>query len=584
MFQRNIEAIKKNNSELAFKLQKIDLAQISHKFAVEKAHSGDLIILYKEKPLDDINSPLAAAKQIFDNTITSTLKNNDIVIVFGFGLGYLFKRAIVSTEAKILLYEPNIEIIRYVLEYVDFSNELSQNRIFITNSLNYCTALIQNKFIAKDKIEILFNKQYAIIEKEKLTELTSSILKSCEMKLTDINTIGKFAKLWVENIIKNLKKTNKIYPINVLKNSANGKLAVIAAAGPSLQNCIKDIKANRNKLTIFAVNKVFDYLIAQGITPDFAVFLDAARTEFTIASDKTAFNDVNIISTLRTDTFPLSLPYKNAFIAFCDNDVFSEKINQFISKKIELIKASSTAVGLAYHCAKFMDFTEIAFCGLDLAFKDKCAYANNYNVKIENNKVILEYAEQKGHVCVKSFDGKIISSRDDYKNAIHQFEDFFYNEQKAKIYNTTDFGAYIKGMDYKPLSEILKNNNLPHLYNQKNVINSDFTEHWAEISQQIIDVANNQFQQLDTIRLSIENNLNTTSLIAQFSINSIKPQLDIINSIAKNIFLEQYLEIELLDIITQVKNKKINTAKMFDSFFEITLKAIQKIKSLNESD
>jgi len=97
MFQKNLEAIKIKNPKLAERLGKIDINSITG-IEVLEAESKDLIISYKNTPLHSTIDPSREAKTTWNRTIKNELKKNDIQIVFGLGLGYLFKRAYVSAD------------------------------------------------------------------------------------------------------------------------------------------------------------------------------------------------------------------------------------------------------------------------------------------------------------------------------------------------------------------------------------------------------------------------------------------------------------------------------------------------------
>ena len=56
-----------------------------------------------------------------------------------------------------------------------------------------------------------------------------------------------------------------MYLLSELEHKFEGKTALIAAAGPSLDDNITKIQANRNNFVVFAVNKVVKYLIHNGI-------------------------------------------------------------------------------------------------------------------------------------------------------------------------------------------------------------------------------------------------------------------------------------------------------------------------------
>jgi hypothetical protein len=131
VLEKNLELISQTNRELAEKIANVQ--EISQPFDLLTAKSGDTIFSYGKIIVDDEIDPVDHASQCF-----LKLKNNEednFYMVFGLGLGYLFKRLAKSCRGKIVLFEPNIEILRIVLEIVDFSDELSKKNVAVANTL-----------------------------------------------------------------------------------------------------------------------------------------------------------------------------------------------------------------------------------------------------------------------------------------------------------------------------------------------------------------------------------------------------------------------------------------------------------------
>ncbi len=583
MFKRNLDVLKVVNASLAERLENVVLPDAALNIAVEKAQSEDLIILLNDIPLDSPINPIEACKNIWNKNIQTDLKHNDILVVFGLGLGYLFKRAFISTSARILLYEPNINVLRFVLEYVDFSAEFSENRIFITDNLTDCRKFISTKFIANDKIEVIFNEFYQSIARQNLNELMECILSACEMKLADINTMSRFSKSWMKNTIVNVLLAHDSRNISILKDNFKDKTAIIAAAGPSLRNCVEQIKANRDKLVVFAVNKVFDYLISEGIKPDFTIFLDARHLKNTIESDLTIFNDLNIITSIRSDSYAVNLPAKNKYVLFSESDLFSKNLFEKHPASFALTPATGTAAGDAYYCAKLMGFSKIIYCGLDLAYKNNTAYADNSEITSQNNRISIGENAQKNIVTVKSYKGEDILTRDDYAMFIKQLGEIFSEEKHIKLYNTTDFGAEIAGMEYCQIDVIINNSNLENIQesiDKVEIRTAVTTDEWNTSYGIMFDYMEDEFKNMATLKNDIQDKIDYSRQdLAGIGLTSdcLKSDTEILSAIAKNVFLEPYIEVDLLNILKIFDTQNANNEQVLLEFLEYTVVAINKI-------
>ncbi len=578
MFLKNINAIEKTNSHLAEKLSNISLEEARQDINVYNATSGDLIISYKEKLLDDADNPIEQTKQNWIANTNDNLSKNDIVIVFGLGLGYLFKRAYISSNSKILIYEPNTNILRFVLEYVDFSNELSDKRVFLANDEKQFENFFKHNYLSKDKLEFIYPKGYLELNSKELISISDKIIEISNAKNADLNTTKKFAKLWVENNIKNLSVTENSRPLNIIKDKFKGTTALITAAGPSLNSNIETIKKNRDKFIIFTVNKSLDFLLKNGIIPDFLLVADAQYVSYTIENLKDFSRNINLISTTRVDSCIYNQDFNAIFNYYLKNDTFNEALANLLPDKIQLNETEGTTVSQAYYSAKIMGCKNIIFSGLDLALKDEEAYANGEKIKMYRDGLAIFHQDVKKLIQVKSAKGGYVTTRDDYEVFIHQFESLFTNNNSLNIYNTSDFGAYIKGMIYEPISKILEVIE-PVNFN----INEEIQKICAETkeSQELIfktqkNLVEKQKKEIINIQSDIKSFLQKNKVQIEnsafeklnenifYKLNEIKKtELSIISSILDNVILNQYFQIEILDY--SKLNKEDEPEKMVEA-------------------
>ena len=143
---------------------------------------------------------------------------------------------------------------------------------------------------------------------------------------------------------------------------------------------------------------------------------------------------------------------KNLIVYLPANESLSSLIAQ--ENNIKPQETYGTAAAVALYCAKELGAKEIFCAWIDLAFKNDEFYSDGKG-KIEGDNLLVDNYSM--HLTeVKSKDGNMVKTRDDYASFIPQFETICKKFGKGvKVYNVTDFGAYIEGMEYKKLSEIL---------------------------------------------------------------------------------------------------------------------------------
>lgn len=452
MFNRNLEFI--GNIALKSRLARISLEDSKRNMSYCMTPSNDYLLMKNDVPLDDINNPRQAIREMLNNNIKSPMGQNDIIITFGIGLCYLLDEVYNTYPSKIFVYEPDIKILHFVLNNVDISEHLASGRVFVTDNLDELMKKLAETYISKDKVEVVYLKNYAVTKSQELLELTQKVYDTCRTKMVDINTIKKFSKIWLLNTLKNISSINSsvAYKLSDLKDKFTGQTALILAAGPSLSENIERIKANRDKFVIFAVNKVLRVLEANGIVPDFTVCLDAQYIDVTLAGLEDFCPKTNCIMDLKSDSVLFTKKFKRIFVSFSKNDTVVKKIAEH--NKIFTYENGGTATAMAFVAAVKMGFSKIVFSGLDLAFKGDVIYSTGETMnKVSDSQIALS-SVKKNLVKVKSVTGELVTTREDYAAFIQHFETLIKDFGVKEVYNTTSFGASIDGMKNVKFDEL----------------------------------------------------------------------------------------------------------------------------------
>ena len=138
MFEKNICHIEKYNQGLANTLRNHNIVG---NYTFDAAKSGDIVLIYENLPFHSMDDPQQEALATYDN-LQNTSKSA-ITTVFGLGLGYLFKRVYLSSKGRIILFEPNLDILKITLESVDFSAELADERVMLLTDKADLDSLLQ---------------------------------------------------------------------------------------------------------------------------------------------------------------------------------------------------------------------------------------------------------------------------------------------------------------------------------------------------------------------------------------------------------------------------------------------------------
>ena len=498
MFENNLKALMSINPTLCGSLEKLHGEPLDESIALAQAKSGEYILGINGVPLDNVISPSKGAQEDVEKSILSKVGKNDFIVLYGLGMGYMLDELFLKYESKIVVYEPNISVLRFVFENVDMTSYLSSKRVFITNNDEICLNYLKNHFIAGDKLEITYPTNYVVYYQQTMTEFIEGVYNILKRNIIDINTTKKLSEVWTKNVITNSRRIKNKILFSQLENKFKGRTAMVLGAGPSLKDNISTIRENRDKFTIFAVNRTLTFLEKEEIVPDFAIFTDASYLKNTTSDLSDEYiKKLNIIADIKASTSVFELDCKNLIVYLPANESLSSLIAQ--ENNIKPQETYGTAAAVALYCAKELGAKEIICSGIDLAFKNDEFYSDGKG-KIEGDNLLVDNYSM--HLTeVKSKDGNMVKTRDDYASFIPQFETICKKFGKGvKVYNVTDFGAYIEGMEYKKLSEILPSKkskvNTDKILSEIEPLNIDYeakiNEEWIKAEKFIDEITKNK--------------------------------------------------------------------------------------------
>ena len=554
MFKKNIEYLK--NEALTRRLERISDNESKAGITYCMSSSNDYVLLKEDIPSDDLINPRAAIRKMLANNIKQEMKANDIIITFGIGLCYLLDETFNKYPSRIYIYEPDLALLKFVLSNVDISEHLASGRVYISNDLDEFIKHLEDTFITKDKVEVVFLQNYAVVNNKELLMLTQRVYEACKSKMVDVSTIFKFSKVWLENTLNNLAafKNREMYKLSDLTGRYKGQTALIAGAGPSLADNITNIQANRNKYIILAVNKAVRFLIQNGITPDFVVALDARNMDTTLGGLEDKLVRANCIMDLRTDTSVLSKGFRRYFVSFSTADIISKKLSEYNSF-IKLNETGGTAATFALISAIKMGFSKVVLAGIDLAFKENIAYASGENINRVSPGEIIADGIKKNLVQVKSVTGGIVYTRDDYQAFITHFGEIIKESGYNEVYNITSFGAEIEGV---------KNVKFDDLYLFAPAV-SVTLDNLSPFKLNVTDMIQEEF-----------NNIN--NVISFLSKGTFSPAL--ISSIVKSSLIYQYMQGDIVNVLQ--RNFDAALAESFVAETKIAIKNVVDILQRNK--
>ena len=437
--------------------------------------------------LHNTTSPLGEAKGIFDKAQSGNQKIN---IVYGLGLGYLFQLTAKHTNGMVILYEPNIDILHFSLNLVDFSQDFSNKNVYLFCDLKEMTTFINNISKRDSKIDILSVESYRQMYKDTFFEDVKQIELSYGSTILDYSFKRKRLYQTTLNTVLNIPAILNETPINVLEGKYKNDVAIIVSAGPTLGENIELLKKYQENATIFSVGTAVKTLVKNDIKPDFLCIIEAYDCSAQVAD--VDVSDMNIILEPYTNKSIHNLPAKKKFLHFSENMPICDYLSKIIELDISGYHTQGTVSFMALNSAVNMGFKKIILVGQDLAYIDGQCYSKDSayedlvckyneetkkfeitpkdfekyadalcktdNISIKHKIAIDRLAILNGSMyTIKSVSGAMIPTEAGYASFIKHFADYAQSIDGVELVNTSLKGAQIDGFENKSLEEAFKN-------------------------------------------------------------------------------------------------------------------------------
>lgn len=447
IYNRNMEALKKRykavNLELPSSEEEEDLQA-----EVSSVEGKQVLYVTKGEEVYQLDSLYNSEELLRDWFLQ--IKNWNFqsrFLLFGFGNGMYVNKLLKETEdekkTRIIVYEPSKKIFLKVLEELDISEMISNERVLL--SVDNCGMTDVKYFMEND---IVYENINGTVRRDYLNykELFPKSYKVyTEAVSIVINAIGanqdvskKFGEAYYNNTFYNYRFMAGSKSLYSLYESLPPELpAIIVSAGPSLDKNIMDLKAAKGRSLIIAVDTSMSALLRNGIIPDIFVSVDAMKTLLHFQDER--IKEVPLMCNLISSMELLNLHKGDKFFV---ND-FDPYVNQFFTNRLielPLVVGGGSVSTDAFVLAEKMQRKVIILVGQDLAYTKNLSHSAQ---TIWGNWT-PEDLEMKT-TDIEGIDGEPVKSSFEFKLYLDWFEREIAANKKAKVIDATEGGAMIHG-------------------------------------------------------------------------------------------------------------------------------------------
>ena len=306
------------------------------------------------------------------------------VVVMGFGAGYhvaaLARR--MQRTGVIFAFEPDLGLLRAVLERIDFSKIFEESNVAILHDPRDAAAM-SNLTLGVEGLLALGvkildhppSRQRLGDTRDVMGQTVASVMRTLR---TGIVTTLVQTDITLRNLLQNLDHYTTAGGVQDLKDIAKGRAAIVVSAGPSLKRTIEVLAQPgvRDRCVIIAVQTVLKQLLARGIKPHFVTALDYSEISRRFYEGLTAQDVEGITLVCEAKANPAILDAFPGVIRCCADGWLDTLLGDDFTRPMGTLPAGATVAHLAYYLARHIGCDPVILTGQDLGFTDGQYYGS----------------------------------------------------------------------------------------------------------------------------------------------------------------------------------------------------------------
>jgi len=453
IFESNLQALSQVDESLYLQLQDVKTNKFFDVFLPENnsVDNANIVDTRTSEFLYENTPAVSIAEKIKE---FEAYEFYQFLYFFGIGNGSFYK-ALLKNERlrRVIVFEPEIELLYIALNLVDFSTEIMEGRVVLK-----LTSLVDNAYLLKifQNDSRLFLKVYDFHVYSKfydkytaeIDRINKGLINGLKHALTVLGNDVDDMLIGIDYSLKNIPLMLKRTTLKELyKKAANTNTAVLVATGPSLKKQLPLLKKMQQYVTILCLDASFRILVENGIKPDIVFSLERVKEvkHFFENIDHKYFDDVvfEFPTVVHQDVLDIMPDDVNFYMR-------RDSYNQFFEFDAWGYLAGGTSVAnIAYNFAAKSSFERIVLIGQDLSFaKDGSSHTEGH--AFGEDEVSANQANEE----IVAYGGKgTVPTTRTWKSFLNSFS-MQVKEASLLTINSTEGGARIEGTEEIPFQNV----------------------------------------------------------------------------------------------------------------------------------
>lgn len=458
IYEKNLEALAENQTKVLDKYLEIkengDYTKLVQSIETRESRDGNLVMtVATEMEKVRLNSPYCPQKEAEKWADQFAFENiQTVMVMFGLGNGLFVREALqrLQEDAKLIVYEPGFEVFDWVMNHMNISDILADNRFDLyveeVNGIEFEDGVYALMNWANMESQIVCKHTgYDVLFRNTYSKFLKSLEKIREMVTVNIDTQIYFAKSDIDNILHNFKYIRSGRSISdCVSVFSQNATAIIVSAGPSLDKNIELLRDAKGKAFIIATDTAVRHMIKRNIMPDVMVTIDANKPTNYISDP--VVKDIPMFCTL-TSNYEI-MKFHTGIKIWFNTSGFLEHFMETYNVYFPPYSAGGSVATASFAIAAALKFKRIVLIGQDLAYSGGVTHAGGEVSTILN--------EQKGQKMIEGIDGNLVRSRHDWIRYLDWFEKSIIDVQdEIQVIDATEGGALIHGATLMTLQQVI---------------------------------------------------------------------------------------------------------------------------------
>ncbi len=453
-YRRNIEVLMKHNPHIK-----------DVKFIIEQIEDRDLItnvIKENENTYFEFNEKRYLLHSKYCNKEAEILikqinfKKDNIIILFGIGnvdcLQLLFQN--ISDETKIVIFEPNIFVLKYILQNHDLTELFKSDKFVLIFGDNNIVTQSIIMYFGLGWNNMAFNMQvislpnYYLYNKYKI-----NIIKEITTRIdTSLKTLGTSLEDMLNGFNNNYLNIDSFLVSNTLKEirgKFEGYPAIVVASGPSLDKNINYLKNAKDKALIIACDASLNICIENGVKPDAIASIERDEPTYNYYyKGKTIDHDIVLVGP--------GLLWPDIYSEYQGKKIMIGKVPDGIERwwtgkfdDIEYLNMGFSSANVALAVAREAGCNPIILIGQDLAYTDDKKHSAKTHTEYEGEN----NSDESDGTLVEDIYGNQIRTDSVYNLFRYWIEYQIKTDPRLNVIDSTEGGALINGSTIMPLKD-----------------------------------------------------------------------------------------------------------------------------------